>query len=214
MLLLVCGAAVAVGSSVVSPFPKYDGVRLILYAFPFLAGLAGMGGEACLASLRKPAHRAAAALALVAMLVAQIAVFHPYELSYYSPAVGWLRGARKLGFEVTYWHESNDAKLFAFLNREAPPKAKVAFYPVEASALRFFYEPVFLREDLEVVEIGATDTLADLRARGVAVVVIVNRRSFLEGSALESSLEGLSPVFYNTVPVLGGTPLSAVYRID
>ncbi|MFH0963967.1 MAG: glycosyltransferase 87 family protein [Planctomycetota bacterium] len=213
-LLFVCAAAVALGAALAGPFPKYDGVRLILYAFPFLAGLAGIGGEAAVALLRRRGSRAVASAAVVAALAAQIVVFHPYELSYYSAAVGWLRGAHRLGFEITYWLETNDAKLFGFLNRQTPPGAKVAFYPVEAAAVRFFYEPGFLRDDIEVVEIGATDTVADLRARGVAVVVIANRRSFLAGTALASSLEGLSPIFYNTVPVLGDVPLSAVYRID
>jgi hypothetical protein len=35
-----------------------------------------------------------------------ILALHPYEISYYSEAIGGLRGAERAGFEVSYWFDA------------------------------------------------------------------------------------------------------------
>lgn len=88
--------------------PKYDGVRLFLPAFPFIALLAGFGVKEALE--RFPARRgavlAACALALGLTAWRGIPRYHPYEASYYNALVGGLKGATQAGFETSYWGEA------------------------------------------------------------------------------------------------------------
>jgi len=230
VMTAVAGVAVCLAASVLGPFPKYDGVRLVLYIFPMLALLAGVGVWWALSRIRLKGLRGACALVLAMAVGAPVVLFHPFQLSYYSEAIGSIRGAERRGFDVNYWHECHDDTIFGWLNELAPPGAKVAFFPAGAAAQGYWYAPnellraqladggtaewpFFLREDLKVEEIGAVDTVEDLRRRGISCVVIANRRSFLAGTALGSDVEQLTPAFYNEVP-FAGVRLSSIYRID
>ena len=78
------------------PTPAHDGIRLMLPAFLFLAALAGWGavwladGLATLARRgdRPAPFRAAMAAAVLGWSAAQLAMIHPFELSYYNRLVG------------------------------------------------------------------------------------------------------------------------------
>ena len=212
VMVLAAGVAVCLAAAMLPPFPKYDGVRLVLYIFPLLAFLAGVGVWRVLSRIRRRGLRWACAAMLAVAVAAPVVLFHPFQLSYYSEAIGSLPGAQRRGFDVNYWHECHDRRIFAWLEELAPYGSKVAFFPVDAAAMRYWYGD-FLREDLEVEEIGAVDTVEALRRRGVACVVIANRRSFLAGTALGSDVEQLTPAFYNEVP-FAGVRLSSIYRID
>ena len=205
-MTLAAGLVVSFAASALPPFPKYDGARLVLYVFPMLAWFAGVGVWWTLSRLRRKAFRVACAAVMVAWVAAQIALFHPFELSYYSEAVGGLRGADRLGFDVNYWHEGCNRKVFDFLNANAPQGARVAFFPVGATARLLYPQLGWLRDDIEIVETGSVDGLNDLRAKGIAFVVVNNRRSFLDGTPFGSGVAGLSPVFYNEVPLSGVRP--------
>ena len=112
--------------------PKYDGIRLMLPAYPFLAALAAAGAVAAWDSLgraRRWAGAASVAL-LAAWLLLPVAAFHPYQLCYYGELVGGPWGAAKIGFETTYWDDTFDGKALAWLNQNVPPKGKVAFVAV------------------------------------------------------------------------------------
>ena len=80
-------------------------------------------------------------------------------------------------------------------------------------AKKLYREIYRLRRDIQIVEVGASDTLDILRADGISMLVLCSRRSFLHGSALLNSMEYLSPSYYNTVP-FSGRKLTAVYRIE
>lgn len=91
----------------IPPVPKYDNIRLMLPALPFLCLVAGAGLHYG-AQLVRPVRARQAALAgyLVLLLVSgYLAVVrtHPYQSSYYSEAVGGVDGAVRLGFEADYW---------------------------------------------------------------------------------------------------------------
>jgi len=114
--------------------PKYDGERLFLPAFPFLALLGGSGAVGLLsvvqfltargrrqdlARQRRIWHGAAAALALIVLADGggAIARHHPYELSYFNPVVGGLAGASRSGdYETTYWGEQLNDRVIDAIN--------------------------------------------------------------------------------------------------
>jgi hypothetical protein len=114
--LLLLGLAVMLAPNALPNSPKYNGERLFLPAFPFLAALAGGGFEWVTGSLRKlrflsGEQNAGLArmlpvllgAALLAPGVRAIAYTHPYQLAYYSAFVGGTAGATRRGFETIYW---------------------------------------------------------------------------------------------------------------
>ena len=112
--------------------PKYDGIRLMLPAYPFLAALAAAGAVAAWDSLGRARRWAGAACGavLAAWLLLPVVALHPYQLCYYGELVGGPWGAAKLGFETTYWDDTFDARALAYLNKHVPPGGKVAFVAV------------------------------------------------------------------------------------
>ena len=84
--------------------PGHDGVRLFLPAFGVLALLGGVGARSLLARSSRWAKVAITA-ALVEGAVG-IAVMMPVPLTYFSPIVGGLPGATKLGMEPTYYWDA------------------------------------------------------------------------------------------------------------
>jgi len=135
--------------------PPHDGIRLFLPSFGFLAALAGVGTAAAVAwaarrrltdrgtvsgkddenrpaplsdRRRRVARRLAAGVATLYLLTAaELFIYAPQWLSYYSPAVGGLPGATAMGMEPTYWWDSLDRQTLDWLNRNTPPGEKVSF---------------------------------------------------------------------------------------
>ena len=106
----------------------YDGVRLFLPVLVLAAAAAGIG-------LARVASRGRVALVAVIVVVAlspgaEFFVYEPWGLSYYSPLVGGLPGAEKLGLEVTYYGEAVDAKGLAVINARAAEGQTVAYGPM------------------------------------------------------------------------------------
>jgi len=100
--------------------PKYDGVRLFLIALPGLALLMGIGLQRLIDRLaawkgrslsdRRGKTAAWALVALACLLAATSLVhIHPFQLSYYNLFVGGLKGAERMGFQLTYFGEVMDA---------------------------------------------------------------------------------------------------------
>lgn len=125
-VLLLLGLAVMLLPNALPSSPKYNGERLFLPTFPFLAALAG-GGFAwlqCLLTSRftsnSPEQRRLAVLAPVALgalllLPGANALIrdHPYQLAYYNGFIGGTRGATAKGFETIYWGQVfEEAPLF------------------------------------------------------------------------------------------------------
>lgn len=137
-VLLLAGFVVAIAPSALPGSPKYNGVRLFLPAFPFLAALAG-GGFAWLEGLvsrrlagQPSARRTSvlAAVALGALLLYPGAVgtvaSHPYQLAYYNMLVGGTAGAAKHGFETIYWGQVyKEAPIFLNAVPEANPRVLI-----------------------------------------------------------------------------------------
>lgn len=109
--------------------PVYDGERLFLHVFPAWAMLIGLGFRGL---WQWCGGGRAASTAVLGLLLAQaygVAVMHPFGLSYYNLLVGGLKGAEKLGLEITYWGDAVDRVLLDRLASETRPGATAALAP-------------------------------------------------------------------------------------
>lgn len=105
--------------------PGHDGVRQFLPAFGILAMVAGLGASVAIERLGRLGK-----VALVAALVEgalSVALMMPVPLSYFSPIVGGLPGASRLGMEPTYFWDGLTDETLTWLNRETPEGWKVMF---------------------------------------------------------------------------------------
>ncbi len=133
------------------PFtPKYDGVRLFLPIFPFVALLAGIGGEGIAARIRgfrtskkryAPARYFAEALALAIFGYGFLAIseVHPHELSYWNRMFGGFKGAKYAGMETTYWGDAVNETVYEYLN-DLPPGTHVRPLALHDQSLKYLQE--------------------------------------------------------------------------
>jgi 4-amino-4-deoxy-L-arabinose transferase-like glycosyltransferase len=129
--------------------PGHGGTRLFLPMFPCVAALAGAGAAALVR--RRPRPVGAAALALLVLSAGvQLVRHHPHDLAYYSEIVGGPSGARRLGFETTYWWDAANEPVLDLLNRDLPPNACVYAIP-ECPTLVYWQNEHRLRRDLRFV---------------------------------------------------------------
>ena len=105
--------------------PGHDGVRQFLPAFGLLALASSLGATTILARLGRWG-RGVVALALAEGLVS-VAVMMPVPLSYYSPVVGGLPGATKLGMEPTFYWDALNSDALDWLKANTGPGQKVLF---------------------------------------------------------------------------------------
>jgi len=168
-LLLVLGAGVSLLFASLPFAPKYNGVRLFLPAFPFIAALAGAGfgrlvdglqlvvtrwRPAVAAQANRVLSAAIAFLLLLPSLLGTVAT-HPHQLAYYNALIGGPVGARARGFETIYW---GGVYLDALpeLNR-LPEGSTLYITPAGVISLLVFYQRAgMLRADLRFVSTGAT----------------------------------------------------------
>jgi hypothetical protein len=116
--------------------PGHDGVRQFLPAFGILALLAGLGA----ATIRCRLGAWGKALILLSFMEGALSVglMMPVPLSYYSPLVGGLPGAARMGMEPTYYWDSLQPEILEWLNSHTAPDQKVMFsrYPTSLLYLR------------------------------------------------------------------------------
>lgn len=105
--------------------PGHDGVRQFLPAFGFLALVAGLGTRALVERFGHWGKLAAAAA--LAEGVLSVALMMPVPLSYYSPIVGGLPGAARLGMEPTYFWDGLTGDALDWLNAHTPAHGRVRF---------------------------------------------------------------------------------------
>ena len=105
--------------------PGHDGVRLFLPAFGVLALLGGLGARDFLERSSRWA-KVAITVALVEG-AASIAVMMPVPISYFSPIVGGLPGATKLGMEPTYYWDALSPETRRWLAVHTSPGRTIEF---------------------------------------------------------------------------------------
>lgn len=109
--------------------PVYDGERLFLLIFPLWALLIGRGFVSVWNALGgRPLGRKALVLVLLTQAMGVISTY-PFGLSYYNSLVGGLRGAERLGLELTYWNDAVDGVLLDQFVREAKVGETAALAP-------------------------------------------------------------------------------------
>jgi 4-amino-4-deoxy-L-arabinose transferase-like glycosyltransferase len=155
--------------------PVYDGVRLFLMSFPFWAMLVGVGAGA-VARWLEPRLQLRGAAAAISVLVAGQAVgvvyYHPFQLSYYNILVGGLRGAARLGFEVTYWGDTVTPQLVDRWSASAPPRSCAVLVPTLHAGQPFLYATASTQRRSQRIEssLGAA----------CGYVIVYNRRPYLD----------------------------------
>ncbi|MFO0907230.1 MAG: glycosyltransferase family 39 protein [Isosphaeraceae bacterium] len=112
-----------------SRVPVYDGERLFLMVFPLWALLVGRGWAWIWDRLKGRRIGQGAACLLLAGQAWGIVALHPFQLSYYNALVGGLRGAERLGLELTYWGDAVDRRLLDTLITVVPDGGQVALVP-------------------------------------------------------------------------------------
>ena len=132
--------------------PKYDGVRLLLPAMPFLAILAAYGAAAGWAWLRsrvrggrRRAWGIGLGVAAGAWLALPVVWFHPFQLCHYNALVGGPWGANRMGFETTYWDDTLTGEVLQWVVATARAGDRVAPVAVGSLVWRSVYaSDVFL----------------------------------------------------------------------
>jgi hypothetical protein len=102
--------------------PGHDGIRQFLPSVASLAPLSGLG-VAWLAERVNGRWGRALALLLVASAIGECLVgmvrTYPYTDSYYNVAIGGLKGAERVGFEVTYYWEAAGPEFLDWVRQQA-----------------------------------------------------------------------------------------------
>lgn len=148
--LSLVSAFVQIGPFLLATTPKYNGVRLFLSAFPFLAVACGYTFMWFIHWLKHSLERrtsalrpAVCSLALGAAMLTPAARdtlgSHPYELSFYNSLVGGTKGAISKGFEGTYWGDTLMG-LTPFINSKVPDGARILLIPSSYQYLLEFYQ--------------------------------------------------------------------------
>jgi 4-amino-4-deoxy-L-arabinose transferase-like glycosyltransferase len=138
--------------------PRHDEVRQFLSVFPLLALLAWGGLLVLLARVgeRLPPRRralfaAAGCVASIAALGATVARAHPFELSYYNPVIGGVRGAERRGMELSLYLEAIDHATLAALDRQARPGETLFMSPYWPKLLQAYVDHDLLHVPLLVL---------------------------------------------------------------
>ncbi len=112
--------------------PGHDVERLILPSLASLSILAGLGAGVLAQQL------AGRKMALIAILLSVLAIgecalgivqTYPYNLSYYSLAIGGPAGAERLGFEPTYYWETLGPEFYSWLRQLAAREPVELHFP-------------------------------------------------------------------------------------
>ncbi len=209
--LLLLSLLVQLAAFMLPTTPKYNGVRIFLPVFPFLALFAGVGfdvGGRWLTQRLRTGQMSPALLTFLlgglclAPSVRAIADVHPFELSYYNILIGGVRGAVARGFEPTYWGETLLHALDA-LNKHTPPNGVVCITPGGAiSYLEMYQNMGLLRSDLNLSDFR--------RLKDADAAVFHTRRVEMTDEARQLLRDG-KPVFAKT---LDDVPLVVVFTRD
>jgi len=179
--------------------PKYDGVRLFLPAFPFLAVLVGVGLDPIwnwVKARAGPWRRSGHALVIAAILCQGFGLVWtwPFGLTYYSAVVGGRLGAQRLGFETLYWGEVFDRESWRALEEVVAHadvrgrKVRVSFVGVAKEVPEFLQMRGYLTRDFVPLRLGASDADYVVVARNQGWLARNRRLDLLEPTVIEKAL--------------------------
>lgn len=187
--------------------PKYDGIRLMLPAYPFLAVLAAEGAMSAWARIRSrcetPKNTAWRLVVVAALwLLLPVVLFHPFQLSYYGELAGGPWGARRLGFETTYWNETLDGKALRFLDRNVPERGRVALVNVGSLVWQFYPAMGEVRKDIR---------LTDFERGDWDYLVVIPRQGMLS-EAVRNYMESHEPAWVNALAPFHSPAVCLIYK--
>jgi len=192
----------------------HDGVRQMLSALPFLAGLASAGFYVLTTSLlnlargtmrfQQIANLRAKIIAIWFLLLCfspalDLYLCHPFQLSFYNRLVGGVRGAYERGLETTYFMEAFTPSFLQTLNERIPKNATINA-SFASFMLDYYQKEGRLRRDLKITNEKPSN-----------YYVLLNRRSTL--SPQERSLINGKSEPYVAVTI-AGVPLVSVFEFD
>jgi hypothetical protein len=183
--------------------PVYDGVRLFLMVFPVWAALAGQGTGWAFDILRDRWESRLACGIVTVFLGAQafgVFYYHPFQLSYYNLLTAGLRGAERMGFEVTYWGDSITTDLLDRWSASAPDNSCALLVPTLYRGQADLYQSSGMLKKRQ--------RLVGSSWRNCPYVVVYNRRAYLDSvrNLVENSTQ--RPLHEN---VVDGVWVSRVY---
>lgn len=176
--------------------PRYDGVRLYLVLFPWLAVLSALGLDWMLSRITETAMRRVVAVMLCAHLAGAAIAAHPHESAYYGGLVGGTRRAQALGFESTYYWDAVTPAFCARLDAALPEGARVRVHPGWADHFYYLQFAGWLRKDL----VFSGDT-------GDFLLVLARQGQFTP--EIRDYYERATPMLVETTH---GVPLLLLYR--
>lgn len=204
---MILNLAFIVGVAGSGLVPVYGGPRQFLPAFAVWAVCAGVGAG-WLATLLRPRPPLVLAAYVVLALPGILWTGAANSLEYYGEAVGWIPGARALGFETTYLADTYRPAV-EYVNDVAPEGATVyvqaGTYPVVETYRRIGD----LREDLRpayLAPIAPERYTRDQRPREDSYFFFLPRQSIYTDQML--ALEEKEPLYAYEK---GGVPLVKVY---
>ena len=192
----------------------HDGVRQMLSALPFLAGLASAGFYVLTTSLlnlargtmrfQQIANLRAKIIAIWFLLLCfspalDLYLCHPFQLSFYNRLVGGVRGAYERGLETTYFMEAFTPSFLQTLNERIPKNATINA-SFASFMLDYYQKEGRLRRDLKITNEKPSN-----------YYVLLNRRSTL--SPQERSLINGKSEPYVAVTI-AGVPLVSVFEFE
>jgi hypothetical protein len=137
----------------------FDGDRLLMPTYVFLAPLAGLGFEVVASwitshvSIRRFRPSVLTLiLGIIVLMPGALAItrLHPFELAYYNEAIGGVHGAYHRQLETIYWASTYRAAL-PELNHRAMPGATVWVMPNSWDVMYYYQKAGLLRDDLVMV---------------------------------------------------------------
>lgn len=149
--------------------PVYDGERLFLAAFPFMALLAGAGFVSLFGKLNAPLKGILLAVFAAVPIVATWQS-RPFNMCYYNEIAGGAAGAERRGMDVINWGETFTPEFARRLNERLPRGARLTTIGYYSGNFDYFKSMGLLRSDIEVVDYGVE---ADF-------VVVFNRPGVLD----------------------------------
>jgi len=182
--------------------PKYNGVRLFLPAFPFLAVLTAVGLERIwnwVSARAGPWRRRGRALLIAGLLCQGFGLVWtwPFTLTYYSAVVGGRWGAQRLGFETMYWGEAFDRESWRALegivaDADLPDgerrKVRVAFVGVAREVPEFLQRRGYLTRDFVPLRLGEGEADYVVVVRDQGWLARNRRLDLLEPAVIEKAL--------------------------
>lgn len=156
-----------VGMTMLPVAPVFDGVRLFLPTFVFLAIISGLGFRAVVGwadrrvkrlsvtpspKSRPSAVAAVLGLALLAAASSPLLGEYPLGLEYYNSLIGGIKGARDRGMETTYWWTVVNRGALERVSGKVPTGSTLGFFPMDPDLHELYAELGWLPPDMKIVD--------------------------------------------------------------